>query len=63
MKDDFLGTPVSWVGVELLVGGCQEDGKSFIPVSGIGRFELADLSVNSIALLPSHPSCPFCLAC
>ena len=42
MRVEFLKTPVSWAGVASLVGSCYEDGKSFIPVSDVRRFELAD---------------------
>ena len=37
MRDEFFETPVSWVGVALLVGDWWEDSELFIPVSGIRR--------------------------
>ena len=44
MKDEFLETLMSWAGVASLVGSCEEDSKSFIPVPDVRRFELADWS-------------------
>ena len=49
-RDKFLETLVYWAGVASLVGGCLEDGKSFIPVSGIRLQSVSQGKEGSLAL-------------
>ena len=68
MRDEFLEKPVSWEWRRLLETA-KEDGKSFIPVSGVSRFELADWSgklhrtTAHLIFLTSLVFLSFCLSC
>ena len=44
MGEKFLETPVARAVASSLVGGCWEDGKSFIPVSGVRRESVSHAS-------------------
>ena len=44
MRHDIVETPVSRAGVSSLLWSCWEDGKSFIPVSGVRRESVSHTS-------------------
>ena len=43
-RHDIVETPMSRAGVSSLVGGCEEGGKSFIPVSVVRRDSVSHAS-------------------
>ena len=54
----ILETPVSWTGVASLVGGCYEDGKSFIPVSEVRCESFSHASQTELCYMGRYSALP-----
>ena len=48
MRNEILDTLASWPGVASLVGGCWENGESFMPASGVRRESVSHCQSNCL---------------